>query len=84
MIELIAAGIFFLMLSIILIYRVAKGPSDADRIVALKSTGTLITAALIAFSVYSGRSIYLDIAIVFALLGFAGVLLILRYMEEKQ
>lgn len=84
MIELIAAGIFYLILSLILLYRVAKGPSDADRVVAGKSIGLLITVALIVFSVYSGRGIYLDIAIALALFGFVGTLLISKYMEEKQ
>lgn len=84
MIELIAAGIFYLILSLILLYRVAKGPSDADRVVAGKSIGLLITVALIVFSVYSGRGVYLDIAIALALFGFVGTLLISKYMEEKQ
>lgn len=84
MIELIAVAIFYLILSLILIYRTAKGPSDADRVVAGKSISLLITVALIAFSVYSGRSVYLDIAIVLALFGFVGTLLISNYMEEKQ
>lgn len=83
MIELIAAGIFYIILSLILIYRVAKGPNDADRVVALKSIGLLVIVALVVFSVYSGRSIYLDVAIVLALLGFVGTLLISGYMEEK-
>lgn len=84
MIELIAAGIFYLILSLSLLYRVAKGPSDADRVVAGKSIGLLITVALIVFSVYSGRGVYLDIAIALALFGFVGTLLISKYMEEKQ
>lgn len=84
MIELLAAGVFLIILSLILLYRVVKGPSDADRVVAGRGIGLIITAVLIIFSVYSGRSIYLDIVIVLALLEFAGALLISRYMEEKQ
>ncbi len=84
MIELLAAGIFLILLSLILLYRVVMGPSDADRIVAGRGIVLIITAALIIFSVYFGRSIYLDLVIVMAILEFIGVLLISRYLEEKQ
>jgi multisubunit Na+/H+ antiporter MnhF subunit len=83
MIELIAAGIFYLILSLILMYRVAKGPSVVDRAVAGDSIDLLTTVALIAFAVYSGRSIYLDIALVVAILGFLSTLLISKYLEGK-
>jgi multisubunit Na+/H+ antiporter MnhF subunit len=83
MIELIAAGIFYLILSLILMYRVAKGPSVVDRAVAGDSIDLLTTVVLIAFAVYSGRSIYLDIALVVAILGFLSTLLISKYLEGK-
>lgn len=83
MIEFLAAGIFFIILSLILIYRVAIGPSNADRVVAGKGITMLLTLALIVFSVYSGRGIYLDIAIVIAIFGIIGTLLLSSYLEEK-
>lgn len=84
MIELLAAAVFLLIISLILLYRVISGPSDADRLVAGKGIGMIIAAASIIFSVYSGRSIFLDIVIVLALMEFGGTLLISRYMEDKQ
>lgn len=83
MIELIAAGIFYLILCLILLYRVAKGPSVVDRAVAGDSIDLLTTIALISFAVYSGRGIYLDIALVVAILGFLSTLLISKYLEGK-
>lgn len=83
MIELVAVGIFYLILCLILMYRLAKGPSVVDRVIAANSIDLLTTIALIAFAVYSGRSIYLDIAIVIALLGFIGTIVISKYLEEK-
>lgn len=76
-------GIFFVLLALVLLYRVAKGPSIADRVVAGDSIDILTAVALIAFSVYSGRSIYIDIALVLAVLGFLGTVLISRYLEGK-
>lgn len=83
MIEFIAVSIFYLILSLLLIYRVAKGPTAADRVVAGKSIQLLLSVSLIAFTAYTGRGIYLDAALVLAMFGFIGTLLISRYLEEK-
>lgn len=82
-IDLLLTGIFVLVLALILIYRVAKGPSIADRAVASDCIDVLTSLALIVFAVYSGRGIYLDIAIVVALLGFIGTVLISKYLEGR-
>lgn len=81
--DLLLTGIFVLLLALILIYRVAKGPSVADRAVASDCIDVLTSLALIVFAVYSNRSIYLDIAIVVALLGFIGTVLISKYLEGR-
>ena len=83
MIELIYAGIFYIVLSLALLYRVFKGPSVVDRVVAGDSIDVLTSVALIAFSIYSGRAIYLDIALALAVLGFLSTVLISRYLEGK-
>jgi multisubunit Na+/H+ antiporter MnhF subunit len=83
MIELVIAGILYLILSLLLLYRVIKGPSVVDRAVAGDSIDILTTVALIGFAVYSGRGIYLDIAIVLAVLGFITTVLISRYLEGR-
>ncbi|SKA83286.1 multicomponent K+:H+ antiporter subunit F/multicomponent Na+:H+ antiporter subunit F [Caloramator quimbayensis] len=83
MIELIYAGVFYILLSIVLIYRVAKGPNVVDRAVASDSIDIMTSVALILFSLYSGRGIYLDIALIIALLGFIGTVLISRYLEGR-
>jgi multisubunit Na+/H+ antiporter MnhF subunit len=83
MIELLYAGIFLILLALALIYRIFKGPSVVDRAVASDCIDVLSAGALILFAVYSKRSIYLDIAIVLALLGFIGTVLIAKYLEGK-
>lgn len=83
MIELLYAGIFLIILSLVLIYRFFKGPDAVDRAVVSDCIDVLTSGALILFAVYSKRSIYLDIAIVLALLGFIGTVLISKYLEGK-
>ena len=83
MIELVYVGIFYILLSLVLCIRVAKGPSVVDRAVAGDCIDILTTCALVLFAVFSGRSVYLDVAIVLAVLGFVGMVLIARYLEER-
>ena len=83
MIELLAAGIFLIVLSLILLYRFVKGPSVVDRALVSDCIEILTAGALILFAVYSKRSIYLDVAVLLALLGFIGTVLISKYLEGK-
>ncbi|KRQ86608.1 putative monovalent cation/H+ antiporter subunit F [Caloramator mitchellensis] len=83
MIEFVYVGIFYAILAIILLFRVLKGPSVVDRAVAGDSIDILTAVALISFAVFSNRSIYLDIALVIAILGFIGTVLIARYLEGR-
>ncbi len=80
--DMLIFAIFFAALAIISLYRVAKGPSAADRQVAVDSADILITCALVLFSIYSGRGVYLDIAVISALLGIIDTMLVGRYLEK--
>ena len=75
--ELLWFGICFIALALLLTYRLIKGPSVADRAVCADSM------ALVCFALYSGRGIYLDIALITAVLGFVGSTMIARYLEGK-
>ena len=62
-------------------YRFVKGPLASDRVMAT-DTMTVTTAALLVFLGYLfDRYIYLDIALIYAVLGFIGVVVIARYLE---
>lgn len=81
--ELLYFAIAFVALALVLFVRLAKGPSVVDRVVSADSIEILTDMALILFALYSGRSIYLDIAMVTAVLGFIGSVLTSRYLEGR-
>ena len=83
MIELLAFAIFFAAMALACLWRVKKGPSAADRMVAADSADNLLCCTLILFSMFSGRGIYLDIAIVAALFGIIDTMLVGRYLERR-
>ena len=81
MIELLIAAIFFALLALALFYRLAFGPTLADRAIAGDAIEMLAATSLLCYALYSGRGIYLDISLVVAILGFIGTLLIAKYLE---
>ena len=81
MTEFIYFAMFNVLCALVLIYRLCKGPSVVDRTVAADNIDILTDIALIIVAMYSGRGIYLDIAVVTALLGFVGTVLVARYLE---
>lgn len=83
MIEFLIAAIICVVLDLVLLVRVLNGPTAADRLCAVDAV-TLITAlGLTMYSLYTGRIIYLDIALVGATLGFVGTVFVSRYLEGR-
>ena len=61
--------------------RLVMGPTAPDRAVAL-DTMTLITISAIVFvALFSGRVIYVDVAMVYGILSFIGVVAVARHIE---
>lgn len=65
-----------------ILWRFIKGPDAANRILALDTLSILFISLLALLAISAGRSIYLDVAFVFALVGFAGVVLFGRFLEK--
>jgi len=74
-IVLLALG---MLLSLI---RFIKGPTAGDRTVALDTMTTLMVAGLVVMSAVFDRFIYADVALIYGVLGFIGVIVIARYLE---
>jgi len=62
--------------------RFVKGPSAGDRTVALDTMTTIGVAGIIVAAYLFDRYIYLDVALVYSVLGFIGVIVIARYLEK--
>jgi multicomponent Na+:H+ antiporter subunit F len=66
-----------LVLSLI---RLARGPSLADRIVALDLMATITVAVAGVYAIAYDQTVFLDVAIVIALISFVGTVGIAVYM----
>ncbi len=72
---LVGAGIFLSFLRLVL------GPRATDRAVALDTTTLITTSLIVLIALLEGRSILLDVALVYSILSFLGVLAIARYLD---
>ncbi len=76
----IAASIMIISLFLSFI-RFFKGPKTVNRVVSLDVIG-FIAISLIGFiSLIADRSVFLDVALVYGLLSFLGVIVLARYVE---
>nr|CAA6822652.1 MAG: Multiple resistance and pH regulation protein F precursor [uncultured Thiotrichaceae bacterium] len=61
--------------------RAFMGPSVYDRILAVNMFGTKTVLFLAVFGFLTGRPEFLDIALVYTLINFIGVIAVLRFVE---
>lgn len=79
--DFIIVGIIISLLSIVLIYRVVKGPHVIDRMVASDSIDVIIGLVMVLYGCYEERSLFLDLGLIVTLLGFIGTILVAKYLE---
>ncbi len=76
-----AALVAVLVAMILVLTRALLGPTIYDRILALNSFGTKTVLIIAIHGFFSGRPDFLDIALVYALINFAGTIAVLKYFE---
>jgi len=67
---------------ILCLVRLLKGPTTPDRAVALDTIATITTALLVLLSSIFQRYVYLDVALIYAVLTFIGSVAIARFLEK--
>ena len=81
MIEYFSPVAFILVALVFLaMVRLIRGPTPADRVVAVDTVNTLIVAVLILLGVVYRQIIFIDVAIVYALLSFVSTLFMAKYI----
>ncbi|WP_338537367.1 monovalent cation/H+ antiporter complex subunit F [Helicovermis profundi] len=74
---LIGIGILFTFLRLVI------GPSTFDRVLSLDIINIIITGALVFIGFIFNNELYLDIAIVYAILSFIETVVFARYLEGR-
>ncbi len=66
------------------LYRVAQGPTPADRMVAIDILGVILVGFCALMTIYADRDFYLNLAIAWSLLAFIGTLALAKYLEKRR
>lgn len=67
----------------LILVRLVRGPSIADRIVALDAILVVIVSGIAVQAARTRDGIYLDALVVAALLGFVGTITVARFIERR-
>ena len=73
---------FIALGSLLSFVRFIKGPTAADRAIALDTLSVIGIAGIVLLGYLFKRYIYIDLALVYAVLGFIGVIVIARFIEK--
>lgn len=66
------------------LYRIIRGPSIADRMVAMDIFGVLVVGICAILSIITERGFILDIGIAWVILSFIGTLTMAKYLSGKK
>jgi multicomponent Na+:H+ antiporter subunit F len=64
--------------------RLLLGPTASDRLVALNVLSAVSLALLVLWGIRVGRTLYLDVALVYDIFGFLGFLAITRFLKDRK
>ena len=70
-----------ILAAVLAIVRIFKGPTAPDRVVGLDTINTIVIVSMVVFGIATSSVIYIDVAIVYALLSFISTLFIAKYLE---
>ncbi|BDH62721.1 monovalent cation/H+ antiporter subunit F [Ureibacillus massiliensis 4400831 = CIP 108448 = CCUG 49529] len=83
MIYFIWTAIVIIALSMVaLLYRVVKGPTPSDRVIALDSLGITLICLVALFTILVETSFFLEIILLLAILSFIGTIAFSKFIEK--
>lgn len=78
----VCAGVLVLAVALVL-RRVEAGPTVLDRVIALDVLVSTLLAGFVLYSAWTGRTDFLGVMVVFALVGFVGAVTLARFVAAE-
>ncbi|MDW7671730.1 MAG: cation:proton antiporter [Bacillota bacterium] len=75
-------AVFLALLSFMCLYRAYAGPTAADRVVAINVITTKIAMLIVLLSIITGQEIFVDVALIYAMMGFIATICVSKYIEK--
>ncbi|WEL17206.1 MULTISPECIES: monovalent cation/H+ antiporter complex subunit F [unclassified Halorhabdus] len=77
-----AALIIASAVTLLAAYRVIRGPTVPDRVVALDTIGTNVVAIAILFALTTDTGLFITVGLVLAIIGFISTITVARFITE--
>lgn len=80
-----ANGVMIMLVAALLIafYRLVRGPSLPDRVVALDLIAIVVVGILSLYAITTHHPVFLDAGIVLSMVAFLGTVAFARYLEKR-
>jgi multicomponent Na+:H+ antiporter subunit F len=69
--------------ALLTLYRVIIGPTAWDRIIAVNLISSKVVCIMVVSALLFRRTIYMDVALVYAVIGFVSTIAISKYLERE-
>jgi multicomponent Na+:H+ antiporter subunit F len=63
-------------------YRVIRGPTVPDRVVALDAIATNVVAIAVLFALKTGRGLFVTVSLVLAIIGFMSTVIVAKFVTK--
>ncbi|MDJ1431003.1 monovalent cation/H+ antiporter complex subunit F [Halostagnicola sp. A-GB9-2] len=86
LLEMTVAGALILVsgLCVLCSYRVIRGPTVPDRVVALDTIATNVVAIAVLFALLTGRGLFVTVSLVLAIIGFIATVSVAKFVTEGE
>ncbi|MBP6016350.1 MAG: hypothetical protein KA586_06485 [Candidatus Promineofilum sp.] len=78
------AMILHVVMLAVVVWRIWRGETVADRLLAVDLITTLLISIFIILSIIQRNSIYIDLALALAALGFISTIALAKYLADEQ
>ncbi|MFP4631034.1 MAG: monovalent cation/H+ antiporter complex subunit F [Candidatus Acetothermia bacterium] len=68
---------------VLTLYRLFRGPDVLNRLLGYSSVSAKIVILLAVEGVFKGRRVFVNLALIYAILSFLGIVIIARYIERE-
>ncbi|WP_207587551.1 monovalent cation/H+ antiporter complex subunit F [Halomontanus rarus] len=79
-----AALVLVGVLCVLCSYRVIRGPTIPDRVVALDAIATNVVAIAVLFALQTGRGLFVTVSLVLAIIGFIATVAVAKFVIEGE